>query len=265
MAVKKFYPRKKRVYKKRVYKKKVAPKTSVKMMIKRALDRRIENKEVCNTDAYFEFYQNGSGSISPSVINSLNPIIVQSVGENGRVGNAVNLKSAYLKGYLTMAQSAGNSAVPAQVNGQWNVRIFIGRLKTSIASPTSADLTSLLRVGGSTFAFDSTNPLSLVRRVNTELFTIYYDKIHKIGTQTGTGSTTGGIHNNDYQLSKFININLTKYLKKKLIFQDTSINTPTNSGLYIFGGLVDSISSAFTSTTPFVSLTYDLLYSYEDA
>jgi len=246
--------------------KKTVKKQTVKQIVKKELAKQIENKEVCNTDQYYEFYINGAGSITNSTVSSLNPIITQSVGENGRIGNSVVIKSAVLRGYLTLAPTGtGDSTRTPAFTGQYNVRLFIGKLKSSIDAPTTAQFNQLLRVGAATFAFDSTNQLSQVRRVNTELFTIYYDRMHKIGVQNGPNNTVSGIHNNDYKLSKMITINLTKYLKKKLIFLDTTINTPTNSGLYIFGACTDSLGSNFVSLIPACSLTYDLQYSYEDA
>lgn len=265
MAFKKFYPKKKAVPKKRVYRKKTVAKASIKTMIKKALDKRIENKTVCLTDQLFDVYSAGGITITTSTVANLNPIITQSVGESGRVGNTVKLKNLFMRAYMSLAGSISSTQTP-QIPGQFNVRVFIGRLKNTIAAPQTAELNTLLRTGTLVSPFDSSNALSLVRSVNTELFTIFYDKIHKIGSQhNGTGTVTTGIGNNDYKLSKFLKISLTKAFKKTLQFQDTSINTPTNCGLYMWAGCVDSLGSNYTTLSPVVNIAYDLEYSYEDA
>lgn len=255
-------PLKKRSVKKTTFKK------SVTAIVKQAMSRKAENKEVCATNQYMKIYQSGSNTITASTVNNLSPTIVQSVNENGRIGNSVTVKSMMLRGYLSvMPQNAlgiiTDSSVPEQI-GQWNVRLFIGKLKASINAPTTADFQQLLRTGAVVSEFASQNSLSLVRGVNTELFSTYYDKIFKIGMQNGSNaSTLTGIHNNDYKLSRLIKINCTKMFKKTLVFNDNN-NTPTNCGLYMWAGLVDSLGSALTTNDPLVQLSYDLEYSYED-
>lgn len=272
MAFKKFYPKykKKAVAKKRVYKRKsVAPKTSMKMMIQKALDRRIENKTNVITN-FAAFYQNGVSSISTATLVDLTPTILQGTSEANRIGNSVKLKNAYLKGFLRM-NSTGTNGVNIFVPNQFHLRLFIGRCKDGILLPTNAQLNTLLRTGASTFPFNSLDGLSLLRPTNKEVFTIFYDKIFKIGAgghSTGVSqfSTLTGINNNDYKLNYLIKIPCTKMMKKTLMFQDNaSPNTPTNSSLFIFGGLVDSLASDTANALSAVVLDFDMEYSYEDA
>ena len=258
---------KKRVYKKRTMTKKTFAKNIV-AIVKKTMSKKAENKEVCALNQYMKIYQSGSTTITGNTVNTLNPTIVQSVNENGRVGNSVMVKRMILRGYMSIypQNTAGvitDSSVPEQI-GQWNVRLFIGKLKTTIGAPSTTDFNALLRTGGVVSEFASQNSLSLLRTVNTELFTVYYDKIFKIGMQNGNNaSTVTGIHNNDYKLSRLIKIDCTRMFKKTLVFNDTN-NNPTNCGLYMWAGLVDSLGSAHTSADPLVQLSYDLEYSYED-
>lgn len=270
------YPRYSKKTKKPKTKAKAKPtkmKQMVKTIVKKEMSRATENKEVANTDNYWEIYQTGSISITTSTVAILSPTIAQGVGENGRIGNSVKLKNLYLRGYMSVYPQTNlgvisNSSVP-QIPGQFNVRLFIGKLKQSILPPQTSDFAQLLRTGAATTSFDSTNMLSLCRTVNSELFTVYYDKIHKIGLATHSGgqanfSTTFGLANNDYKLSKILKINCTKFIKKTLIFNDNN-NQPTNTGLYMWAGIVDSLGSANTTVAPLVNFTYDLEFSYEDA
>jgi len=237
----------------------------VKTIVKRALDKRLENKENCITNT-MQIFQNGT---TAPVVYFLNPTILQGTSEANRLGNSVHLKNAMLRGYMRLAQTGTGDLNPV-IPGQFNVRLFIGRLKTSIVAPSNTDLSFLLRTGASTSPFDSANGLSLCRTVNTELFTIYYDKIHKIGTGgpsqgASSYSTIGGISNNEYKLSKIIKINCTKFWKKNLSFIDNTLNTPSNDALYMWAGIVDSIVSTNSNILPFVEMDFDIEYSYEDA
>ena len=240
----------------------------VKSIVKKEIARQAENKEVCAADNYVEIYQSGTNTITGNTVYTLTPIIAQSTGENGRVGNSVKLKKLILRGYMSVYPQNTlnvlvNSQIPEQV-GQWNVRLFIGRMKNSINAPTTADFQQLLRVGGSTYPFDSALMLSLCRTVNTELFTVYYDKIHKIGMQNGTNTQVSlGIHNNDFKLAKFLKIDCTKFMRKNLIFNDNN-NLPTNASLFLWAGLVDSLGSGYLSNDALVNFTHDLEFSYED-
>lgn len=265
--MKKFYPRK---YKKRVYKKKTYAKRkpkvtkSIRTYVKRCLDKRIENKEVVQQSNSLGFFQIGVNSIISSFVGDLTPTINQSVGENGRIGNDVMLKKAMLRGTLVLNANAAGGITPV-ANAQFFVRIFIGRMKQTTLPPTTPQLNQLLRAGATVYPFDSGDGLSLCRTVNSELFTIYYDKIHKIGSAHNGGTSVSGLGNNDFSLSKFITINCTKMYKKKLIFQDTSINQPTNTSLFIFGAVVDSLFSTNIQAAPLVRMAYDMEFSYEDA
>jgi len=260
----------KRVTRKRVYKRPVRKvSSSIKTYVKKALDNRIENKEIClqgtkELGTEMKIYQYFVATITTSSLATLNPIIVQSVAENGRIANSVKVKNAYMRACLVYAPTALDTRQPLQP-GQYQVRLFIGKLKNSISAPTNTDFDKLLRAGSTVYPFNSADCLSLCRTVNTEFWTIYYDKIHKVGQAGGTTNTTTGLPNNDYTLSKYLKINCTKMYKKQLSFMDTSINTPTNCGLYMFAGIVDSMGSGNSSVNPFVLLNYDLEISYEDA
>lgn len=270
MAFKKFYPRKKRAMpkKKTMYRKKPVVTRAVKTYVKRSLDRRIENKTAGVTGILYA-YQNGLSSIVSSQLVSLAPSIVQGVTESNRIANLVNLKYASMRCYLQLNGSGVNGQVPF-IPGNFQVRIFIGRLKNSISTPLTTDLDKLLRTGAATLPFNSSDGLSLCRRTNKDLFTIYYDRIHKIGVADPsaggvTYNTITGIGNNEYRLNKTFKINITRMFRKKLIFNDASSNFPQNSGLYMWAGIVDSLTSGYINAAAPVAMYYDLEYSFEDA
>ena len=253
--------------------KKATPmKAMVKTIVKKAMARNVENKKNSITNTSLGFYQQGNVTITSSYVNNIIPSIPQTVTESGRIGNNVTVKSLVLNGYLRM-NSTGLSGEELYSPNQFLVRIFIGRLKLTNSSPITANLNVLLRTGINTFPFDSGTGLSLCRRINKEEWTIYYDKIHKIGVSqpriisTTTNSiytTNAGISNNDFKLCKLIKIDCTKMIPKKFVYTDAG-TFPTNTGLYIFGGLVDSLTSDVGLSSPAVMLDYDIEMSYEDA
>ena len=53
--------------------------------------------------------------------------------------------------------------------------------------------------------------------------------------------------------------------KKNLVFLDTTLNNPTNTCLYMWGGIVDSLASTNSNVASFVELDYDIEHSFEDA
>lgn len=268
--MKKFYPRKykKLAYKKKTYVRKPKVTKSVKTYVRHALDRRIENKTSGVTGILYA-YQNGTASIISSQVVSLAPTILQGTNESNRIANLVNLKYASMRCYLQLNGSGLNGQIPF-VPGNFQIRIFIGKLKNSVSTPLTTDLDKLLRTGAATLPFNSTDGLSLCRRTNKDLFTIYYDRIHKIGVSDPSNNaasfnTVSGISNNEYRLNKTFNINITKFFRKKLIFNDASSNVPQNCGLYMWAGIVDSLTSGYTSASSPIAMYYDLEYSYEDA
>jgi len=244
----------------------------VKAIVKKEMAKEIENKKNSITNTSLGFYQQGNVTIVSSYVNNIIPSIAQTVTESGRIGNNVTVKSLILNGYLRM-NSTGLSGEELYSPNQFLVRIFIGRLKLTNSSPITANLNTLLRTGINTFPFDSGTGLSLCRRINKEEWSIYYDKIHKIGVsqpriiQSTTNSiytTNAGIANNDFKLCKLIKIDCTKMIPKKFVYTDAG-TFPTNTGLYIFGGLVDSLTSDVGLSSPAVMLDYDIEISYEDA
>jgi len=263
-----------KVAKKRVVRRKVTKKSAtrkvpvaVKKYVKRALDNRIEDKEGAVTGS-IGFWQQTTVSIISSYANSLIPSVAFGNTVSTRIGNEITVKKYMLKGYLYL-NSSGLSAQNPYVPGQYHVRIFIGRLKRDFSTPLTSDYNVLLRTGAATLPFDSSSLLSLCRTVNRETWTIYYDKIHKIGTagpaNTGvTFNTDSGIANNDFSMTKAINIDCTKMIRKKLKFLDNNL-LPTNTGLYIFGAVVNSLGSDNSLSSPPVILDYDIELKYEDA
>jgi len=264
----KFYPkyRKKAVPRKRVYKKKTVAKSSVKTMIKKALDRRIENKHG-GTTGQLGAYQDGANTVIGSF--QLLPVITQGVTESTRVGNTIKMKNIFMKGFLRYNTTGLLNVTPTNPI-PYHVRIFIGKLKYTNAAPSVSEFNGLLRTGSSNVPFNSTDGLSLCRKVNTEQFTVYYDKIFKLGTAIPSQTSSvfnvaNGISNNDYKLNHYIKINMTKFCKKNFIY-DNNATGPTNNGLYMWAGLVDALASDITlGNTPPVVLDFDIEYSFEDA
>lgn len=246
------------------------PSKMVKMVtqiVNRRINQNVENKHGAVTNLLL-VNQLGTATITSAFAQSLTPSIPQNTSESGRIGNSVTVKRVTLVGYMCL-NNVGLSGENPYVPSQYNVRLFIGRLKLTNSTPITANYNVLLRTGATALQFDSQDPLSLCRGINTEEWTIFYDRIHKIGVQSpannaATFNIASGIANNDYKLNKMLKIDLTRMIKKKLLFSDSGTQ-PTNTGLYIFAGLVDALGSNALPASPPVLLHYDLEMSYEDA
>jgi len=246
--------------------KKTSTVKTIKTIVRKALDRRIENK-TAGVTGQLGSYQDGANTVIGSF--QLLPAITQGVTESTRVGNTIKMKNIYLKGFLRYNTTGLLNVTPTNPL-PYHVRLFIGRLKSTILAPTVSEFQLLLRTGASVVPFNSTDGLSLSRKVNSELFTVYYDKIFKLGTAipsqtSAVFNVANGISNNDYKLNHMIKINMTKFLKKNFIY-DNNATGPTNNGLYMWSGLVDALASDIVlGNSPPVVFDFDIEYSYEDA
>lgn len=237
----------------------------VKTMVKKALDNRIENKTLGTTGTLSIFQAQNT-----TIINTFNliPAMGQGTSESQRSGNQVKMKYCVLKGFMRYRGQGTNEETPI-APGQFHVRLFIGRLKQSILNPTASQLGELLRTGTVVGGFDSREGLSLVRPVNTEVFTVYYDKIFKVGAAGPANNNTtffaaSGLNNNDYKLNHIITIPLTKMIAKTWTYNDGALS-PTNTGLFMWAGIVDAMASDYANINPLVQFDFDIKWSYEDA
>lgn len=157
--------------------------------------------------------------------------ITQGTGQGQRVGNFVRTKSSYLSGILyANQQNASYNVTPKPYEVMFVIYKILGQ--GNIADVT---LTGLFQ-NGNTQSSPTGTLQDLTVPINKDKYRIYYRRVFKIGSadNTGTGSSTGlqFFANNDYKRNIRFYIPLTKYMDKRMKFNDTERNVK-NDNLYL--------------------------------
>lgn len=157
--------------------------------------------------------------------------ITQGVGQGQRVGNNIRTKSSYLSGILyANQQNAAYNTTPKPYEVMFIIYKILGQ--GNIADVT---LTGLFQNGNSQ-AIPTGTLQDLTLPINQDKYRIYYRRVFKIGPadNTGSGSSTGlqFFANNDYKRNQRFYIPLTKYMDKRMKFNDTDRNVK-NDNLYL--------------------------------
>lgn len=235
----------------RKYSKSVKKNSIIKKTIQNVLNKKLEVKHQSLASAYNNIYN----VINDARVALIRPIISQGTGQGDRIGNSINIKKVTLYVNVTLDASSTVSGYPKYVD----VYIFKFK-KNNVAVPTASDMTKFLQYGNLSEpylgrAFDG------MRDVNKDLFTIKkklrLNMIH------------GGTVNNYYgygmmQSNMTLKIDVTKYLKSRLLFDDTT-NTVTNDNLYMAIGY--TLFNQLGTPVDTYAGTYDwqINYDYTDA
>ena len=238
---------------------------TIKSYVKRAIATNVENKHTFATITNQLIQPYGfSGTlltVIPIIGSSGVGIISQGTGVSARLGNEIKVKQLMLKGWLNPIPV---SAVNVD-NGPFYVKMFIGKLKAGITSPTTFG--SFFQVNNNNAAPQNT-PFDIFRSANTEIFTIYNSKVFKIGyaaTDVVNTVAVSGQPNNDFKLSQMFSINLNKHINK--LKYDDAATTPTNQGIYMWfvACKADGSAIAITATAGSTEIHMDIHMTYEDA
>lgn len=157
--------------------------------------------------------------------------ISQGTGQGQRVGNSIRTKSSYLSGILyANQQNASYNVTPKPYEVMFVIYKIIGQGNTA-----DVTLTGLFQ-NGNTQSTPTGTLQDLTMPINKDKYRIYYRKVFKIGPaeNTGTGSSTGlqFYANNDYKRNQKFYIPLTKYMDKRMKFNDAEQNV-RNDNLYL--------------------------------
>lgn len=169
----------------------------------------------------------------PTIFNLMTPLngVVQGDGQGNREGNKITLRKYPFK--MLINAPVDKSSASVNVVGKF----IIARLKTSISVPVSADFEELFQDGNGTTDIQN----SVFQ--NFLPFNKNYWDIKKTFSFSLNNSTEplqpfegGGQY-------KMISIDLSKYLPKTIIYNDTT-PAPTNCGLYGFFIMGSPITSS---------------------
>ena len=154
--------------------------------------------------------------------------ISQGVGQGDRVGDQIQVKKLLFKGYIYSLQTG---IAPNLLGGfPTNVTMYIGRLKSTLTAPNPSAFGQLFQAGDTTFSPTDDNRSSLYD-INKDVWTVFYRRTFKIGGSTQTSANA--VSNNDYSALRRFSINCSKWIPKKLHYNDNVI-TSQNAGLYVW-------------------------------
>lgn len=239
---------------------------AVKTIVKKAIARNVENKNS-------EYFNNGK-LIYPSVNSLFNdsvfPVtpyfgfvqINQGTTVNARIGNKIKIKNLTIKGTIEpMPYDAiyNNTPRPTQVV-MW---VFYDKTNPTVIPQPQSDF---FKYNASNQAFQN-NLTDAWAPINTEKYRVLTKRIFKVGFANATGSgaypVMENFANNDYKLNCNFRLNLTKYIRKTVTF-DENQTTPTTRGLYIVCQAIGSGAFYGSGDRP-ITMRFWISTSYEDA
>lgn len=228
-----------------------AKKNSIKRLIRKEISRNIEDKIKDTELAALNVTQ----TIDDTRCQQLIPGVTQGTTQSTRIGNKIKVKKFTLRLALT-AYNLGAAAAPTY----YDIYVFKPKFQQNFAGaiPT-LDMTYFLQNDSSSEAYNG-QILDGLRYVNTELFTNCFHKritlFNPLTSQATLGATAS------INPSRTFYFDLTKYVKKTIIFDD-SVGSCTNDGLWIAIGSTQTDGAVLVGTVGSYSGLVQM--RYEDA
>lgn len=180
--------------------------------------------------------------------------INQGVSDGQRIGDKIHVKSFILSGVM---QTLPGNLRPCYIR----MVVFKSKLNTTSATQALAMAnTSMFE-----FATGSVAPTNflqdITRKINPQDWTYVAQRIFKLGQ----ASTVNG-NNNDFSMSKFFKVNLSKHVNSVTFDPFNAVSSPRNLFVAFFGAYEDGTAITFGPYTgPLVSVTMDATIKYQDA
>ena len=252
----------------RKYTKRPARRTSMVKLIKRVVHKMAENKVknktglVALSNTYFTSTWNSNNVLPLSPYQSYIDI-AQGNGQGDRIGNKISTRRLMLTFVIhPYGYQAENNVFPLPQD----IRIVIGKFKDNSTQlqGLGTGVSSIFQNGGSSSS-PSGQLSDIVRSLNKDIFTCYYDKVVKVGNSNyiGTGNDPKPQYyaNNDYKLNVVRKIDCTKWCNKTIDFNDTTA-LPSVPVLSMFAFCCNADGSAGSKYNSV--MWYELKYEYED-
>lgn len=207
---------------KRVYAKpsKKATNANIKKVVKNIVDADLEIKRQERST----IYNNIQTFITDARIVSLTPIIAQGTGQGDRVGNTIKLKKAMLMVNIALDSAALAAGYPHYID----VYIFKFK-KNNFTQPSAVDMTKFLQLGNSAISYNGDSFAGL-RELNVDLFT---QKLRKRFSMIHAFTVNNSNGYGPMLSNRTMKIDITKYLKSVIHFDDSASNLTINDNLYI--------------------------------
>lgn len=198
-------------------------------------------------------------------VKRLMPSISQGTADNARIGDQVKAQTLTVKGAIVYNPSVGQYGTYANARIACRLMIVSPRLYPNIddAQTNAATWTAyLLKKGGTTTSFSGILS-DLWAPINTDGIIKYYDKVFYLDAPyqiTNVGSTLMG------KSTRFFSHSMK--LRNKTIKYDSSVSggtQPSNYGPVMVLGYAHMDGSSPDSLTTTVQLSFDSIFTYEDA
>lgn len=235
--------------KKRKTNRQVARDQNIRKICKQVLSRRNENKSLSsNPQQYGWTNAIGDNSIPFGAINLASLYTIALGEDNGqRIGNKIFVKQA---DFCFNAQCVNSNNL-----GPWIMDCWIGFVKPEQGfPPTSTQLARLLDDGNDAVGQDN-NTSTLLRRVNTDLFTIVRHKRFKLGNQLQPANSQT---NNDFPMFRNFRLSIRKLLGC-MKFDDGS--NPSKYMYAWFHATQVNSASALATSLPEINYYMDMKYT----
>lgn len=185
-------------------------------------------------------------------VQSIVPVIAKGTGEADRIGNEITLTKVLLRVniYPDLENPYGDEET------LYDFHIF--ELRRSILMGI-ADMDKFKDNGNLSTNFNGTT-LNALLPVNNDRFKNHYFKRFKMnGVSQSTNPLFSGVPR-----SKQFSLDITKYYKKKMIFDDNT-NSPENCGLYLTCGAHNPYFPNALPYTQFAFMDYSVHFYFKDA
>lgn len=214
-------------------------KTALNKQIRKVVDGKKEKKQ---KDSWIQNDTFGAGSANKQYTltpNTATLTIVNGTNVDQRIGDKVEIKKATFKGVLNplIYDSVTNQFPAPQL-----VKMYFLTDKVNPTQATDPSTLGFFREGATASAMDG-DANDPYKEINTEYFHLYGSRIFKVGyaSYNGTGGAAGAQYkpNNDHQISNQFSIDVTKWMPKKIVWNDAGTN-PTSRKLYVVCEAVNS-------------------------
>lgn len=276
---KKFMKKGGRKYRRRAPKRSTKVSKTIKRYVSRVIHRNLENKRM--TTEFSKNLYNITGGVANFQPNNILPLcpnsatgglytITQGTGQQQRVSNSISVRKAYLRGILVPGVY---SAISNPTPGPLDVKIWIFSLKRNVLQLTQADVYNTLNA---TFFANGNTSIGLlgslydaITPVNKDVVNVHYSRTIKLGFSgysgvTGGADVTSSKASNDYKLNYKMTLDITRWLPKKMLFNDTDSGTTSRQVYCVFEPMYYNGASMLAATTPCAFIGGIDLH-YEDA
>lgn len=251
------------------------PSLAIKRYVKRVIHSQIENKSFTTEQSEtMSAPSNALGFQAANIVqltpsNATNSLytIIQGTGQGARVGNVINCRKAVFRAiFYPQSYNVTSNPTPKPLD----ICIWIFSVKRGLPGYTVLDAWTRFNAdffgngSGSNGTFN--NLYDLVSDTNSDVLQVHYKRIVKLGASSAILQTGGSAQfaNNDYKYNQMLKINLTKYMPKRITFNDSD-NNSTSRQLFLLACPYNADGTTIPSTTLPCSWFYGFDMIYEDA